>query len=112
MTKKIDLFVLDCSITLAWTLPGETSVLANEILELLGKSRARVPTIWPLEVSNVLCQAERKKRISAIEVAEFKDFLAALPISIDDSTSAHAMGSIYSLAKSFELTAYDAAYLE
>lgn len=111
--KKIEYVVLDCSITIAWILPdGTMTEKANEILSLLNTMQVKVPTIWPLEVANVLSLAERQKKLSALEVAEFKEFLSALPISIDSGTSLRAMGSIYTLAKMEELTVYDAAYLE
>ena len=71
-----------------------------------------MPTIWPLEVANVLCLAERQKKITSLEVAEFKEFLSELPIHVDHDTSVKAMGSIYALAKTALLTTYDAAYLE
>ena len=110
--KKIE-FVLDCSVTMAWILPDEPECeKANEILIMLKESYAKVPTVWPLEVANVLCQADKLNKLSAIDIAAFKDFLSALPITIDSSTSLRTMGSIYVLAKMEQLTIYDAAYLE
>lgn len=109
---KKELFVMDCSITMAWILPGESNKATDEILNLLENTHAKVPSLWPLEVSNVLWIAERSKKLTALDVAEFKEFLSALPIFVDDETSLHAMGSIYTLAKSENLTVYDAAYLE
>ncbi len=105
--------VLDCSVTMAWILRDDTmSEKADAILSTLQEKHAKVPTIWTLEVANVLCLAERQKKITALEVAEFKEFLAELPIIIDHETSSKAMGSIYTLAKTEGLTTYDAAYLE
>lgn len=105
--------VLDCSVTLAWILnEGAATKKAESVLYVLEKNIAKVPTIWPLEVANVLCLAERKNKLTALEVAEFKEFLSALPINIDNETSFKAMGSIYTLAKKENLTIYDAAYLE
>ena len=110
--KKFE-FVLDCSVTMAWILPNEPGFeKANEVLILLKEGKAKVPTIWPLAVANVLCQTERLNKLTMIDVAEFKDFLSALPITIDGSTSLRAMNSIYVLAKTEQLTIYDAAYLE
>lgn len=109
----LNYIVLDCSVTLAWILEeGEITKKAESVLFMLEKKQAKVPTIWPLEVANVLCLSERQKKLTALEVAEFKEFLSALPISIDSETSLKAMGSIYALAKSENLTIYDAAYLE
>lgn len=111
--KNAELIVLDCSITMTWILPDDgMTEKANEILSSLDEKHAKVPTIWPIEVANVLCIVERQKKLSALEVSEFKEFLSALPISIDNSTSLRAMGSVYTLAKTEQLTIYDAAYLE
>lgn len=111
--KEKEYIVLDCSVTLSWLKPsGHEIETADKILLLLDKTIARVPTIWPLEVVNFLAIAEKQKHLTALEVAEFKEFLSSLPIEIDNSTSFHAMGSIHTLAASEQLTSYDAAYLE
>lgn len=111
--KKTKLFVLDCSVTMTWILTDDSMAeKANEILSLLDEGHAKVPTIWPLEVANVLCQAERMKKLTDLEVAEFKELLSTLPISVDNSTTQRVMGSVYVLAKAEKLTIYDAAYLE
>lgn len=111
--KNLEGIILDCSITMAWILYDELSYeKADEILKSLEMKYAKVPSIWALEVANVLCLAERQKKLTALEVAEFKEFLITLPISIDNGTSSHAMGSIYTLAKTESLTIYDATYLE
>lgn len=110
--KKIDYIVLDCSVTMTWILPGENTEKTDAILASLKDKQVKVPTIWPLEVANVLCFAEQQKKLSALDVSEFKEFLSALPINIDNHTSLRAMGSIYILAKTEQLTIYDAAYLE
>src|SRR5947208_1567836 len=111
--KKVELFVLDCSITMAWILPEDSMTeKASEILTLFKEGQAKVPTIWTLEVANVLCLAERLKKITSLEVSEFKEFLSGLPISEDNGSSLRSMGSIYELARMEQLTIYDAAYLE
>ena len=105
-------FVLDCSITMAWLFEDESSEATDAILERLETSRATVPSIWPLEVANVLVHAVRRKRITTIRSAHFIDALAKLPILVDASTTARAMHSIYTLANEEKLTIYDAAYLD
>lgn len=108
-----EMIILDCSVTIAWILrDNKMTQKADVILNMLQETSAKVPTIWPLEVANVLCLAERQKKLTALEVEEFKEFLSALPIQVDHHTSSKAMGSIYMLAKAHQLTVYDAAYLE
>ncbi len=112
MAKKTHDFVLDCSITMAWCFEDESNDYTDKILENLKNATAIVPTIWPLEVSNVLLSAKKNKRITDVQSANFIDDLSALPIVVDQSTSRRAMYSILALANQSGLTIYDAAYLE
>jgi predicted nucleic acid-binding protein len=112
MAKLIYDFVLDCSVTMAWCFEDESTEATDLILERLSGSTAIVPTIWPLEVANVLLLAKKKKRIAELQVASFIDALTTLPIVVDQSTSSKAMHSIFTVAAQTDLTIYDAAYLE
>lgn len=105
-------FVLDASITLAWCFSDEATPKSVSILEQLETSTAFVPTLWPLEVGNVLIGAERRKRITYSQIAEFIALLEGLNIRHDDETSARGFHEILSLSYSEKLTTYDAAYLE
>ena len=105
-------FVLDCSVTMAWCFEDESTSSTDQLLDSLQTTNVIVPTIWPLEVANVLLFAEKKKRITTIEITQFLDTLSLLPIEIDNSTSIRAKTSIFHLAKTMQLTIYDAAYLE
>ena len=112
MPKNSYDFVLDCSITMAWCFEDESNDYTDNILEKLKEATAIVPTIWPLEVANVLLLSKKNKRITAMQSASFIDALSALPIVVDPSTTSRAMHSIFVLASQLDLTIYDAAYLE
>jgi len=105
-------FVLDCSVTMSWLFEDEVTTQTEKILEHLESSQVVVPSIWPLEVANVLLIAKRKKRVTDLQVSGFIDALATMPIHVDDSTTSRAMHSIFTLASQENLTIYDAAYLE
>jgi predicted nucleic acid-binding protein len=105
-------FVLDCSITMAWCFEDESNEFSDSVLENLIEMSAIVPSIWPLEVANVLLMAKKRKRITEAQSASFIDSLSALPIVVDPSTTSRAMHSISALAIQTDLTIYDAAYLE
>jgi predicted nucleic acid-binding protein len=105
-------FVLDCSITMAWCFEDESTDYTDNTLENFHDLTAIVPTIWPLEVANVLLLAKKNKRITEIQAAGFIDALSALSIVIDQSTTSKVMNSIFRLANQTNLTIYDAAYLE
>lgn len=110
--KNLYDFVLDCSITMAWCFEDESSKYTDTILENLKNTTAVVPTIWPLEVANVLLLSKKNKRITEVQSASFVDALSTLPIVVDQSTKSRAMHSILVLASQSDLTIYDAAYLE
>lgn len=112
MAKNSYNFVLDCSITMAWCFEDESNDYTDSILDSFQATTAIVPTIWPLEVANVLLLAKKNKRITEIQSANFIDGLSALPIIVDQTTTARAMHSIFILADQAGLTIYDAAYLE
>jgi predicted nucleic acid-binding protein len=105
-------FVLDASITLSWCFSDEATPLTNELLEKLQIETAFVPTIWPLEVGNVLIAAARRKKISYADTVQFLEQLGKLNIQIDSETASKGFHEILSLAYSEGLTTYDASYLE
>ena len=105
-------FVLDCSITLAWFLPGERSAATEALLDQATEAGAMVPGLWRLEVGNVLLIAERKGRIARTHRLTALAALRHLAIRTDPETGDHAWSSTMELAAEHALTLYDAAYLE
>jgi predicted nucleic acid-binding protein len=91
---------------MAWCFEDEADGYADAILGKLESAEAVVPSLWPLEVANVLLVGERRKRLSEASSSRFVELLRSLPITIDEETSRRAMGAILSLS------AYDAAYIE
>jgi|TARA_Y100000310_G_scaffold345766_2_gene469596 predicted nucleic acid-binding protein len=108
-------FVLDASVTMRWILESDRArdqQYAWRVLERLDEVEAIVPSLWYLEVSNVLLGAEREHRIHAIESERFIEQLEALTIRADTRTSTQAFSRTVAVARSCNLTSYDAAYLE
>jgi predicted nucleic acid-binding protein len=104
--------VLDSSATLAWIYSDETTDPIRRLFDAVGDEGAVVPALWRLEIANSLTVAVRRGRIEAnFRRAALTD-LALLDIAIDDQTDVHAWGETLRLADLFQLTAYDAAYLE
>src|SRR5262249_23277848 len=87
-------FVTDCSVTMAWCFEDEANDYTDAILQRLLYEEAIVPSLWPLEVSNVLLVGERQKRITQAETTKFIGLLNALPIVIDEETSRRALTEI------------------
>jgi predicted nucleic acid-binding protein len=104
--------VLDSSTTLAWFYADETTPGIRRVFELLVKSGAWVPSLWRLEVANILEMGIRRGRHDiAFQQATLAD-LSFLPISLDPETDSQAWDAALQLAHRHRLTLYDAAYLE
>jgi predicted nucleic acid-binding protein len=104
--------VLDSSATLAWIYSDETTDPIRRLFDAVGDEGAVVPALWRLEIANSLTVAVRRGRIEAnFRRAALTD-LALLDIAIDDQTDVHAWGETLRVADFFQLTVYDAAYLE
>jgi predicted nucleic acid-binding protein len=104
--------VLDSSVTLAWVYSDETTAAVREVLTTIVRGGAWVPSLWRLEVANVLEMGVRRGR----HTADFRDAtladLALVPIATDGEAEHHAWGETLQLASRHRLTVYDAAYLE
>jgi predicted nucleic acid-binding protein len=109
---KVVEFVVDCSVTLAWCFHDEKDPYADAVAAGFPAVQAFVPSLWPLEVANALLMGERRKRSTQADTASWLAFLNSLPISVDDETTTRAWGDTLNLARSHNLSAYDAAYLE
>ena len=105
-------FVLDASMTLSWAFEDEATPFTVAVLRSLETVHAVAPALWPFEVASVLSAAERLGRINAPEQAEFLERLRLLPIAIEHRPAAWLAQQILPLARTCQLSAYDAAYLE
>ena len=104
--------VLDSSTTIAFLIDDERTAGVTAVMRQVGSDGGVVPSLWRLEVANVLQSAVRRKRITATLRDGYIDHLRTLPIEIDDQTDDRAWSSTLRLAEQHGLTAYDAAYLE
>jgi predicted nucleic acid-binding protein len=106
-------FVLDGSLTMAWCFEDEASPETDEIQDwLAADAHAYVPTLWHLEIANILWACERRKRIAEADSIQFLTVLAGLNITTDRQTEQHAGQTTLGLARLHGLSVYDAAYLE
>lgn len=107
-----DEFVLDCSVSMAWCFDDEASPYTDGVRDCLANHQAQVPSIWPLEAANAAIMGERRKRLDEARSSRFFVLLQALPIVVDEETSSRTFSEIVHLARTYQLSAYDAAYLE
>lgn len=105
-------YILDASVTLAWCFSDEATPETVTLLNRLESEIAFVPTLWSLEVGNILVNAERYKRITYAQISEFITLLGSINIRVDTETATRGFHEIIILAHAEKLTTYDAAYLE
>jgi predicted nucleic acid-binding protein len=107
--------VLDASSVLAWFVQRSgrrEAALADQILTSVEREEALVPALWFTEVSNGLLVAERMRRSDSHETTLFLSELAAMPIVEESIRPRFVQDDVLVLARRYELTAYDATYLE
>jgi predicted nucleic acid-binding protein len=105
-------FVVDASVVMSWCFADEADAYADGVLDRLTQDEALVPSIWPLEIGNVLLVAERRKRLSEADSARFLALLGELPIVIEPEPPQRMLREILALARELGLSTYDAAYLD
>jgi predicted nucleic acid-binding protein len=107
--------ILDASMALAWCItrsdPSEAA-LAQEALNFVRLNSAQVPALWYSEVLNALLVFERAKRLSPQDSTNFLIDLATLWIDQDSTPVAGTQSRLLTAARKYQLTAYDATYLE
>ena len=112
-------FVLDTSVAVAWVAGMPIGPYAAEPYAAAVQThvangwRAIVPSLWPLEVANALLMVERRGVLTAADVdrglLDLETFLASRA-EVDQIPV--AMRQAADLARRFQLTVYDAVYLE
>ena len=108
-------FVLDNSVAMRWLLESNKTsdqTYAREVLKRFSKNEAIVPNLWHLEAVNVLLGAEKRSEITIGEVEGFISQLENLPIHVDHLTAHQSFSRILALGRAYNLSSYDAAYLE
>jgi predicted nucleic acid-binding protein len=108
-------FVLDASIAVSWCFPGdpaENTPYSRRILSSLATDDAIVPEIWGFEVANsIFVSFSKRNRITEKQIDEYLRLLKALPIRSERRDLWSAV-NLESLARKWNLTPYDAAYLD
>jgi predicted nucleic acid-binding protein len=105
-------FVLDASVTLPWCLDDQANAYTEAILDWCAAGTdAFVASVWPLEITNILIQAQRKGRVDEQRIDQFMEVLLRLPIHIEPHSAEQSLREVRKLAAAHRLTSYDAAYL-
>lgn len=105
--------VIDSSIALAIGLDDEDSPVVERLLGSLGvDDRFWIPPLFWSEVANGLEMARRRGRLSEARTTETLNAIDRLPLMTDWLLGVRATQSHRRMAAQYDLTAYDACYLE
>ena len=104
--------VVDASMAIAWLFADERTDAAHAVMLRVVSDGAVVPSLWRVEVANVLRNAVRRGRCDEAYVDRSLARLGRLPVETDDETGVRAWTATLSLSRKHGLTLHDAAYLE
>jgi predicted nucleic acid-binding protein len=106
-------FVVDASVGFAWVYQDQATPETIKLLQdiALGET-AVVPSLWFLEMANVLLVAQRRHRLTVGQRKATLEKLTAMQFTVDEEAARNAFGKISELAEKHGLTVYDATYLE
>jgi predicted nucleic acid-binding protein len=107
-------FVLDASVALSWFIDIPVNSYAAQVRDQIRAGKLGVaPQLWLLEFANGVLVAERRKIVNATVADESIDEMQRLRLaSIEVEAGSLLVEKVLALARTFQLTAYDAAYLE
>jgi len=103
------MIVVDCSVAASWALTDESGEWTRSARAATERRGMIVPWLFWFEIRNILIVNERRRRIDMADVERFLGELPKLIAEVDDEPDESA---VMSLARSHQLTVYDAAYLE
>lgn len=101
--------IVDASVILCAFFPDEAQVNAQALVRdhVARRVQLKAPSLLPYELGNALLKAERRDRISSEQSAQIIDALGGLNIEVFPLE----WGEMLPLARRFQCSAYDAAYL-
>lgn len=104
--------VLDASMTITWLFDDERTEAAHEIMRRVVAEGALVPTLWRLEVANVLRNAHPARALRRGVCGPLPGPAWTPRDHERRGDRCHAWGATRRLSREENLTLYDAAYLE
>ena len=106
-------FVVDASVAIAWVHPAQATKQTAAMLDAIADgATVEVPALWSLEVANALLVLVRRRKLADEERQAGLGWLRGLRVRVDHEMSALAFSRLGELATAYQLSVYDAAYLE
>ena len=103
-------FVVDNSVVSGWYIKEQATPYTAAILARLKNDSAHVPALWLLELANVARTSVIRGKFTPEQATDAVILMTKLPITVDRAeVSADAL---FALALKYDLSSYDAAYLD
>ena len=108
--ERVISFIVDASVAAVWMFEDESHPVADIALaEIRGDGDGFVPQHWYLEVRNALLMGERRGRVAHEDIGDRLSFLNGLTVQTDEDVN---LDAVFHLARLYNVTMYDAMYLE
>ena len=106
-------FVADASVAIGWVHPAQATKQTVAMLDAIANGATlEVPALWPLEITNALLVLVRRRKLTDDERQTALGWLRGLRLRVDHEMAALAFSRLSELATAYQLSVYDAAYLE
>jgi predicted nucleic acid-binding protein len=106
-------FVADASVAVAWVHPAQATRQTDRMLDAIADGVIlEVPALWPVEVANALTVLVRRRKLTKDERQIALAWLRRLAVRIDHEMASLAFTRLPDIAADYQLSVYDAAYLE
>jgi predicted nucleic acid-binding protein len=105
-------WIIDASLAMNWYLADEQDrEYSISVFSALSDRQILVPSLWIYEIANVLLVARRRGRIDPDRIQYVLETVTSFNLQIDEVVPASAL-RLTRIASQYELTIYDAAYLD
>ena len=106
-------FIADASAAVGWVHPAQATTQTAAMLEAIAEGATlEVPALWPLEVANALTVLARRRKLTEDERQTGLGWLRGLRLRVDHEMASLAFSRLSELATTYQLSVYEAAYLE
>ena len=107
------IFVYDVSFAGAKIIPDEKNHEIRKITESIGEDEdIFIPQLFWYEITNIFKNLIRRRRYTIDDVLQFYPLLSAIRLTTDFASDVDYSQKIFNLCNNFNLSSYDAAYLE
>ncbi|MBS0296086.1 MAG: type II toxin-antitoxin system VapC family toxin [Proteobacteria bacterium] len=107
----MSLIVVDASVAAAWLLPNQATDMADALFAEWEAHSGIAPGIFAIETRALLLKAERRLWIREKQLTDARARLQRFNITLWPTPEADALEDLVELARSAEVSLYDALYL-